>query len=611
MRNDLDSFLVRLTLAGFVAITWSRLKATLQQKLGLEVSIWFTLITVTQFHFVFYMSRPLPNIMALPLVLLALDSWLRREMRRFFAFAGAAIIIFRAELVILLGLLLLYDLFHKRITIKEVLKIGIPTGVGLVALTVAVDSFFWQRLLWPEAEVLWYNTILNKSSEWGTSPFLWYFYSALPRALGFSLVFVPYGLYVEPRIRAITIPAIVFVLIYSVLPHKELRFIVYVFPMLNIASACACHRLWINRTKSLFQTFLSLIAGGHLIGNFVLTVFLLTVSGTNYPGGVAMSRLHRIASAETNVSIHIDNLTAQSGVTRFTEINANWTYSKDEHLKAGDEELHRFDYLLTEVKNKYSPEMRLLQQTHEKIELIECFSNIGVHYTSLLPIKIRTKPCIMILKRKPNAVLLKRFFEADEDVDLEGEDGFVNLSENLDEIEQDSEVEVEEVEEDEEPPSKPLRKKRLRSSLTRMKIKEIIEAENEAERLKAAQEDLEPSLDEPEIQAADGNDESEESNNSEPLDEDFSEELAAEDEQTDEVLPAEEEANYEEDSEPKSPDQENESSGIKSNIKRIISQEKTKQLIDELKQLDLSAFCDLSQMDTKECLKKILDETNE
>lgn len=512
--------------------------------------------------------------MALPLVLLAVDSWLRREMKKFLIFAGASIIIFRAELVIFLGLLLIYDLFHKRITIKELLIIGIPTGIGLVTLTVVVDSFFWQRVLWPEAEVLWFNTIMNKSSDWGTSPFLWYFYSALPRALGLSLIFVPYGLYVEPRIRAISIPALVFVLLYSVLPHKELRFIVYVFPMLNIASACACHRLWINRTKSFIQTLLSLVAGGHLIGNFVLTVFLLTVSGTNYPGGIAMSRLHRIASSEANVSIHIDNLTAQSGVTRFTEIYSNWTYSKDEHLKAGDEELHKFDYLLAEVKNKYSPEMRFLQQTHDKIELIECFSNIGVHYTSLLPIKIRTKPCIMILKRKPNAVLLKRFFEAQDP-----EDGEIGSAQD-DEPEIDIEPEVEiEVEVQEEEPPKPIRRKRLRSTTVtpKLKIKEIIEAEKlEAQNNQQDDNDRE-TVSEEENLSTENNEFPESESAINPDDNDLKESGS-------------------------------EGSGIKNNIKRIISQEKTKELLSEL---DLSAFCDLNQMDTKECLRKILNEMNE
>ena len=69
-----------------------------------------------------------------------------------------------------------------------------------LAVVVPLDTVMWDnyskpnsggldRFLWAEGVVLFYNTVENKSSDWGTSPWWWYFGSALPKALAAGAVF--------------------------------------------------------------------------------------------------------------------------------------------------------------------------------------------------------------------------------------------------------------------------------------------------------------------------------------------------------------------------------------------------------------------------------------
>ena len=84
-----------------------------------------------------------------------------------------AVVVCRAELVLLLAPLALLFLANRQLSFAQLLLAGIPTSLAALAVSVLVDSLFWRRWLYPEGEVLFFNTVLNKSHEYGTAPFHW------------------------------------------------------------------------------------------------------------------------------------------------------------------------------------------------------------------------------------------------------------------------------------------------------------------------------------------------------------------------------------------------------------------------------------------------------
>jgi len=324
-------YVVRIVLGSISALAYCQMKHSISSKFGKNVGIAFAIISCTQFHLFFYMSRTLPNTFALILVTLAYSYWFRDGITEMIFLMTFTIIVFRSEVAVLFAPMLLELLINRRLSFIKMILLGILFTAISLAITISVDSILWKRLLWPEGAVFWYNTYMNKSQEWGVSPFHWYFTNAIPRAMMASLLLVPFGLYYEKRIRNVVIPILTFVFLYSFLPHKELRFIFYVFPILNFAAAIGLVRLHNLQSKSWIFKLIYIGAIFGLIASFLGSSFILYISSHNYPGGYAMVKLHQIESNSSDPYVHIDTYCAMSGVSRYLEEYRPWRYSKEEN----------------------------------------------------------------------------------------------------------------------------------------------------------------------------------------------------------------------------------------------------------------------------------------
>nr|CAB3221180.1 dol-P-Man:Man(7)GlcNAc(2)-PP-Dol alpha-1,6-mannosyltransferase [Phallusia mammillata] len=396
-------YAARMVLGSLVLCGLFKFLKAIEKVFGKDTSKFCAIITVTQFHLLFYASRPLPNIFALTVVLPALASWLNRDIQQFVCLAGFGIIIFRFELVILFGICLLISLFRRELNLNNVLYI---CTVGLIVLvaTVGIDSYFWGRWLWPEGEVMWFNVVLNKSSSWGTSPWHWYFTSALPRCLLTSAIFIPWGLRSDSyRTLLLLLPATGFVCAFSFLPHKELRFIIYTIPMINAVAACGYSNLYRRFGKSLFWKFCFLTSLGTFVINFIALTVFLAAAEFNYPGGNVMKSLHAIVPCEasvTPVNVHICNLAAQTGVSRFSETCPFWRYNKTEHIEP---DTLRHDKSLTHViieTGAISDDV--WRRSHRRLADELGYNGIGIQGSSILPFPtpyVKTEPVLSIWQR--------------------------------------------------------------------------------------------------------------------------------------------------------------------------------------------------------------------
>lgn len=411
-------FAARFVLGMAVLISFCSYVRLIEERFGRRVGTFMRLITLTQFHFLFYASRPLPNTFALVLVLLVYQNWINSDYVWATIYATLTTFIFRFELILLFGPLFLTVFLTKPNKILNTILVGICTLALSFVISIPIDSFFWDKWLWPEGDMIRFNILHNKSHEYGVFPFWWYFTSALPRLLLLSSFFIPLGMLIHQQnqrtMALTTFPALAFVFLYSFLPHKELRFILYTVPILNLPASFFCSWIWKKAKVSWIYRIIALSVVVHLIGNLIITGHFIYASSRNYPGGEALMMLQYKNRFDRNkrISVHIDNYCAETGISRFLQLFGNWEYNKTENLPS--DQFSRFDFIMLGVLNKKSFDENLhlnnLTSQHRHYFTVEGFHKISwqrvptpnslawIKYQIWRP-KFIFKPKVLVLKK--------------------------------------------------------------------------------------------------------------------------------------------------------------------------------------------------------------------
>ncbi|CAL8115886.1 unnamed protein product [Orchesella dallaii] len=119
----------------------------------------------------------------------------------------------------------------KDTTFKNFLKCLKFAALPLVG-AFALDSMMTSSLTTTWLEFLKFNLLSGGSAELGVQSPFWYFYSGLPSVLGPLVVLLPFGFFCSKETRSLTIYVAFFLEVYSFFPHKEIRFLLPVTPLL-------------------------------------------------------------------------------------------------------------------------------------------------------------------------------------------------------------------------------------------------------------------------------------------------------------------------------------------------------------------------------------------
>ncbi|XP_068623014.1 GPI mannosyltransferase 3 isoform X2 [Battus philenor] len=169
--------------------------------------------------------------------------------------------------------------------LRLLLATYIPIGLTVFVALVALDSYFYGRLIITPWEFFKFNVLYDVASFYGTHPWYWYLTSGMPAVLTFNTIPVAYAVYVVLRrpwenktCLVLLTAAALHIFLHSFIQHKEFRF---VLPLLPIFMYITQHVIvpWSRKASRLK---LYVLAGLIVVGNVMPMYYFGTIhqSGT-------------------------------------------------------------------------------------------------------------------------------------------------------------------------------------------------------------------------------------------------------------------------------------------------------------------------------------------
>ncbi|XP_058451373.1 GPI mannosyltransferase 3 [Malaya genurostris] len=245
-------------------------------------SKWSAFVLATSWFWFYTASRTLANTLETSLTVIALSyfPWASAESTTFLWPVALSVFVRPTSAIPWIPLCLYHVKKSSHPVWELLLKRYLLIAFTIGSFSIAVDSFLHGSLIVSPYEFLRFNIIKGIGSLYGEHPWYWYFNVGLPTVLGIGSIPFLFACVETIRHRqvykerSILLAAIVFTLfIYSLLQHKEFRFILQILPLCLYVSADHLSR-WSRKASGKLVWFAAI---GILVGNIIPAGYLSVV----------------------------------------------------------------------------------------------------------------------------------------------------------------------------------------------------------------------------------------------------------------------------------------------------------------------------------------------